>query len=132
MKPSKILLVDDDPEDHMVIREAMDNLQSGHVLHFLFNGIQALDMLEKLFNTDELPCLIVLDLNMPKLNGTQTLERLKKDRRFSDIPVIIYSTSINVLEKEKCMLLGAHSYITKPISYSQSIDTAKVFLEFCV
>jgi CheY-like chemotaxis protein len=116
----------------MVIREAMDNLQSGHVLHFLFNGIQALDMLEKLFNTDELPCLIVLDLNMPKLNGTQTLERLKKDRRFSDIPVIIYSTSINVLEKEKCMLLGAHSYITKPISYSQSIDTAKVFLEFCV
>jgi CheY-like chemotaxis protein len=132
MMPAKILLVDDDPEDHIVIREAMDNLQSGHILQFLFNGIQALDMLEKLFNADDLPCLIVLDLNMPKLNGTQTLERLKKDRRFSDIPVIIYSTSINVLEKEKCMMLGAHSYITKPVSYSQSIDTAKVFLEFCV
>ena len=73
----------------------------------------------------------VLDLNMPKMNGTDTLKNIKSDPRFSNIPVIIYSTSINPLEKEACMLLGAHSYITKPLSFTESLDTAKLFLKLC-
>lgn len=69
---------------------------------------------------------------MPKLNGTETLRRIKNDTRFKDIPVIIYSTSINPLEKEKCLLLGAHSYVTKPVSFKESMDTAKQFFDFCI
>jgi CheY-like chemotaxis protein len=59
------------------------------------------------------------------------LRKLKGDERFKNIPVIIYSTSINPLEMEKCMQLGAHSYITKPISIKESLDTARLFFRFC-
>ena len=109
----------------------MELEQAHNTIYFAENGEQALELLDKNYNVAEVPCLIVLDLNMPKMNGTQTLGNLKSDERFKHIPVIIYSTSINPLEKEKCMQLGAHSYITKPISFKESTETAKVFLQFC-
>jgi CheY-like chemotaxis protein len=91
-----------------------------------------LSILHEGYRPDNHTSLIILDLNMPRLNGTETLRQLKNDDRFNNIPVIIFSTSINPLEKEKCMLLGAHSYITKPVSLKESMDTAKAFLQFCV
>lgn len=127
----KILVADDDPDDRAIIQEAMDSLDAGKVLCFAENGEQALSILHTAWHPRHRPSLIILDLNMPRLNGTETLRQLKKDDRFNNIPVIIFSTSINPLEKEKCMTLGAHSYITKPVSLKESMDTAKAFLAFC-
>ena len=129
--PWKILLADDDPDDRAIIQDAMDSLEAPNVLCFAENGEQALSILHQGYHPERRPSLIILDLNMPRLNGTETLRKLKTDERFNNIPVIIFSTSINPLEKEKCMLLGAHSYITKPISLKESMDTAKAFLDFC-
>ena len=127
----KILLADDDPDDREMIRDALDSLGHEKLICFTQNGQEVLELLEKQSDVNDALCLIVLDLNMPKLNGTETLRRLKSDSRFKNTPVIIFSTSINSLEREKCMLLGAHSYITKPISYDECIQTAKTFLKFC-
>jgi CheY-like chemotaxis protein len=127
----KILLADDDPDDRAIMKDAMDSLEAGNVLCFAENGEQALSILHHGYRPDNRPSLIILDLNMPRMNGTETLRRLKTDERFNKIPVIIFSTSVNPLEKEKCMLLGAHSYITKPVSFKESMDTAKAFLAFC-
>lgn len=127
----KILLADDDPDDRAIIKDAMEFLKAENVMCFAENGEEALSILHHDYSPHHRPCLIILDLNMPRLNGTETLRKLKNDDRFKKIPVIIFSTSINPLEKEKCMLLGAHSYITKPISLKESMDTAKAFLEFC-
>ena len=131
MQLRKILLADDDAEDRSIIQDAMELLNAGDVMQFADNGEEVLNFLEK--NSGDLLslCLIVLDLNMPKMNGTQTLSRLKENEQLKHIPVIIYSTSINPLEKEKCLFLGAHSYITKPVSFKESIETAQKFLEFC-
>lgn len=131
MLPGKVLLVDDDDEDKFIINDAMTSLEAGDNIWYASNGEHALEVLRSKFLENVKPCLIVLDLNMPKMNGTETLIRLKEDERFKEIPVVIYSTSINRLEKEKCMNLGAHSYITKPISFSESMDTAQFFLDFC-
>lgn len=131
MTAKKILLVDDDPEDRNIIKEAMELAHAGHQILFAENGEQALTLLASDACVQNLPCLIVLDLNMPKMNGTQTLRRLKEDARYKHIPVIIYSTSINQLEKEKCMDLGAHSYVTKPVTFSESTQIAGDFLRFC-
>ena len=90
-----------------------------------------MEILEAVAAKGHLPCLIVLDLNMPKLNGTQTLQLLKTDSRFKDIPVIIYSTSLNPQERNKCLKLGAHSYVNKPVSFTEGIETAKQFLALC-
>lgn len=131
MQVKKILLADDDPEDRAIIQDAMELLDAGDTMVFADNGEQLLDLLQKNFNASRYPCLIVLDLNMPKMNGTQTLTNLKKDETFKNIPVIIYSTSVNPVEREKCLLLGAHSFITKPVSFKESQETAKAFLQFC-
>ena len=131
MQKSRILLADDDQEDQSIIQEAMESLDAGHIIMFADNGEQLMDLLNKNFTPSDYPCLIVLDLNMPKMSGTQTLSKLKSDEKYKNIPVIIYSTSINSLERENCLLLGANSFITKPVSFRESREIAKSFLQFC-
>ena len=131
MQVPSILLADDDGEDRFIIHDALEYLGVEITMWHAENGIDALDILHKNYEQSSVPCLIILDLNMPKMNGTNTLKKLKADKRFKDIPVIIYSTSVNPLEKEKCLLLGAHSYITKPLSFTDSIETVRKFLQYC-
>jgi CheY-like chemotaxis protein len=131
MASRNILLVDDDEDDKSIIQEAMDSLGASDVMWFADDGVHAMEMLDRNFNSSVIPSLIVLDLNMPKLNGTNTLKRLKDDKRFKHIPVIIYSTSVNPIEKERCLSLGANAYLTKPLSFNESLERAKTFLKFC-
>lgn len=126
----RILLVDDDAEDREIMIDAMAKLTSENI-QCAENGEAALRLLFKYAELNAFPCLVILDLNMPKMNGRQTLQMLKSDSRFRDIPVVIYSTSLNPLEKEACMALGAQSYITKPTTYNEGIETAKLFLRLC-
>lgn len=131
MQGKKIILADDDAEDRTIIQDAMELLDAGDVMLFAENGEQLLELLQQSFSTFHLPCLIVLDMNMPKMNGTQTLSTLKADAHFKDIPVIIYTTSINPVEQEKCLSMGAHSFITKPVSFKESEKITNAFLQFC-
>jgi CheY-like chemotaxis protein len=96
----KILVADDDADDRAILQDAMRELDATEVLCFAQNGEEALRLLGNDFNAEYKPALIILDLNMPKLNGTETLRRIKNDDRFNTIPVIIYSTSLNPLEKD--------------------------------
>ena len=126
----KILLVDDDPEDLAIISDAINRIHQSDITITAENGASALELLHGC-DVTHLPCLIILDLNMPRMNGTKTLQHLKNNPRFCNIPVIIYSTSINPQEKAACLSLGARAYITKPISYSECMATAKIFLQYC-
>lgn len=125
----KILLVDDDIEDREIINDAIGDLGYHSVFHFEENGESALTFLESAYVSGTLPSMVILDLNMPRLNGTQTLRHLKSDRRFRDIPVVIYSTSLNKIERDECLSLGAHSYVIKPVSYRDTIAIAQKFYE---
>jgi len=124
----KILLADDDPEDRMIMSETFGELQLSDVIHFVESGENIVAYLNEA-SESVLPTLIVLDLNMPKMNGTQTLKLLKEDERYKHIPVIIFSTSINPMEKQECMQLGAISYVVKPVTYKECITTARSFYE---
>jgi len=125
-----ILMADDDAEDRMIMEDAFKALGNQETISFAQNGVRTLEILEDCASEGALPKLIILDLNMPLLNGTQTLSKLKEDGRFNNIPVIIYSTSINPVEKSKCLNLGAHSYITKPLSHLESVEIAQQFMTF--
>jgi CheY-like chemotaxis protein len=127
----KILVVDDDEEDRDMILDAMGTLGQASVLRFAPDGDQALSLLARECSEDFLPALIVLDLNMPRMNGSQVLQAIKMNPLLCSIPVIIFSTSINPFEKEKCMEYGAHSYLIKPVSFTSSVDIMKKFLAFC-
>src|SRR5919205_4510910 len=115
-----ILLVDDDRDDRAILADAFTDLGTPNSIHFEENGEKALAYVEQCYESNaSLPCLVVLDLNMPRMNGTQTLRHLKNDERYKNIPVIIYSTSLNGIEKEECMKLGAYDYIIKPLTYTE-------------
>lgn len=126
----KILVVDDDKEDHMILNEYF--LESGIDKNVMFveNGLKALEFLEAA-EDNHLPKLVVLDLNMPVLNGSQTLLQLKQNSRYKNIPVIIYSTSESENEKRKCLSFGAIDYMVKPVTMEEGqrmVDRFKSFI----
>ena len=131
MDEYKILLVDDDPEDRMITYDGMQELGAADAIRFAESGEMAFALLNEGFSKGIVPRLVVLDLNIPKINGTQILRLLKEDPRFKNIPTIIYSTSVNPQEEQRCLLLGAHSYIVKPVSFREGVNTARMFLELC-
>lgn len=131
LSAKKILVVDDDEEDRFIIQDGFSEVGAEDIVHFEENGEKALQYLENSYSHQDLPCLIILDLNMPRLNGTQTLRAIKSDERFNNIHVLIYSTSLNRIEKEQCMLLGAEEYIIKPLTFAESLEKAQYFKNVC-
>jgi CheY-like chemotaxis protein len=125
---TRILYADDDCDDHFFLRESISCTGLPADIVYLTDGDQVIHYLEN--NRDALPSLIVLDLNMPRLNGKQTLERLKTDNRFSDIPVIILSTSNNRTDKEFCTSRGAASYLVKPGHFEGYQEVVRNFVPF--
>ncbi len=127
----KIMLVDDDAEDRQIIKDTFEDLGYGAIIHFEVNGEEAVKYLQQCTSANGIPSLIILDLNMPRMNGTQTLRFLKAEPEFAAIPVIIFSTSLNPIERDECLALGAHSYIIKPISYTQTVEVVRHFYNLC-
>lgn len=118
-------------EDQYIMQEAFKaNGRSTEILYFANDGEMAIQWLEGLHKED-LPHLIVLDLNMPRMDGKTTLRYLKENDSFKSIPVIIYSTSEHSVDKQVCRQLGAALYVTKPSSFEQWNNMARVFGEIC-
>ena len=125
-----ILLADDDTEDRMIMEESFTELGFSDAIHFVENGEKVLSYLDDIVADESLPKLVVLDLNMPRMNGTQALKALKANPRYKHIPVVIFSTSVNTIEMQECLKTGAVSYIVKPVTYKECLETAKSFYEY--
>ncbi len=115
-KPMHILIVDDDEDDKEMLIEAVMEIDTSVNCTEASNGYDAFQFLKK---ETTLPNFIFLDLNMPRMNGWQFLELLKKNEKLTSIPVIIYTTSKFLEDKEEAKRLGALSYITKPNSITE-------------
>src|SRR5688572_11879313 len=129
-KINPIVIVDDDVEDHMMLDEYFRDVGISDKVTFLINGQLALEYLESIEDSTQLPKLLVLDLNMPILTGSQVLLRIKQTPRLKNIPVIIFSTSVNENEKRKCINFGALEYLVKPITWEEGDRIAKRFASF--
>jgi CheY-like chemotaxis protein len=112
-----VLYADDDADDKLWVTEACQALNSSLQIEFLANGRDVLNYLSAA--PSGLPMLIVLDLNMPELDGRQTLRKLKGDEQYKKIPVIIVTTSSNKVDREICQRLGAELYLIKPDTHSE-------------
>ena len=122
-----ILIAEDDFEDRFIMIETFSELGHADAVHIVEDGIAILQYLyEK--GADKI-ALIILDLNMPKLNGTEVLRKLQSDKRYAHISVVIFSTSINQIEMKTCMELGAKEYVTKPAKYAEYMATCHKFYE---
>ena len=116
-----ITLADDDEDDRLFFTDAFDELKINTVVNTVNNGRELLQFL----NHPEtvLPNIIFLDLNMPILNGIESLKEIKKNDRFKDIAIAIYSTSPSEHDIENTFVLGANIYIKKPSSF---VDLKKI------
>ena len=122
----KVILIDDDPDDHEIFAMAMTDA-SASVTCVLYDSAEiALDELSK--KPLPLPDYIFLDLNMPRMNGMQFLELLKKDSLLAGIPVIIYSTSILPSIRAQALQHGAFDFLAKPTSHLELIKSLKKIL----
>lgn len=126
----RILLADDDPEDLELIEEAIFSIAPTVELHKFTNGLTAMKYLESRPD-NELPGLIILDYNMPELNGSQVLAFIRSQDRYSPIPKVVLSTSNAPLHINECMTQGATEYIVKPHSMAGLHKLAKKLLGFC-
>lgn len=113
LKYKKILLVDDDIDDRLIFSELLCSMDHDITPVFAENGIEMVELLEKTPD-DELPDIIILDQNMPKMTGKESLVFLKNCRRYRDIPTIVYSTyQVSDFYRE-CLDLGARDVVAKP------------------
>jgi len=128
---SKLILIgEDDIDDKEILEEIFLSIDPTIRLHFINNGQKLLLFLE---NADQkhLPCLIILDYNMPELNGAEILESLHQMKRLKNIPKIIWSTARASSFKSTCIASGARDYFVKPSSLKDLEALLKRMLSYC-
>jgi len=130
--PITILICDDDEDDRMLTQQALEDAHISNDLRFVEDGEQLLDYL---YQSGEYagetgaaprPGLILLDLNMPKLDGREALQRIKGDPTLVDIPIVILTTSGLDADVIRSYRLGVNSFITKPVTFSGLVDAMNV------
>ena len=124
MKATKVILVEDDEDDKDLFQSFVGTRPDVTLLPTVGNGLELIEYLENAA-ADELPDLIVLDQNMPKMNGKQTLQFLKSSDRFSGIATVVYSTYADSVLIADCTKLGAIMVASKPIDqdgYQKMMD----------
>jgi len=111
-----IFLADDDQDDRLFFSEALKEIP----LHIETSEFpDGVGLMANLHSDEKLPDVIFLDLNMPMLNGFECLSDIRRDKKFENIPVIIYSTAFHKAEVERLQTMGATGYLRKPSSYNQ-------------
>lgn len=127
MNTLDILLIEDDIIEVMKLNRAISSLQLSHKITEANNGEQALSLLKQ---KDDLPDIILLDLNMPKINGVEFLKILKEDERLKYIPTIILTTSNNQRDLLECYKIGIAGYILKPLKYEDYVSKIGKLLSY--
>jgi CheY-like chemotaxis protein len=125
LKP--ILWVEDDPDDEALIRLALQELGVGHLVQFAGDGEQALSVLS---GAAQPPQVIFLDFKLPKMDAPEVIERLRRDKRFELIPIVIFTSSKRTSDAERCMgPRGASCFVSKPAEFDGFKLTVRQLLQ---
>jgi CheY-like chemotaxis protein len=133
-QPIDVLLVEDDPGDELITREAFEHNKIKNTLHVAHDGQEGLDFLYQrgAYVDAPRPGLILLDLNLPKYDGRQILEIIKFDDNLCDIPVVILTTSSAEEDIVRSYKLHANAYVTKPVDLDQFMSAVRQIDQFFV
>jgi CheY-like chemotaxis protein len=119
-----ILLVDDSPDDIMIAKRAFSKSQIHNKIYVTHDGEEAIQFLRKEGKYKDMPTagLVILDLNMPKVDGFEVLETIKGDDKLKSIPIIVLTSSSRPEDIERAYKLGCNSFIVKPVSFEDFIE----------
>ncbi|NBH05130.1 response regulator [Amycolatopsis sp. SID8362] len=132
--PIDILLVEDDPGDVLMTREAFEHHKIRNALHVAADGVEALEFLnrEGRFRAAPRPGLILLDLNLPRKDGRELLGEIKQDPQLRTIPVVVLTTSEAEEDILRSYELHANAYVTKPVDFEKFIEVVRKIDDFWV
>ncbi|MEZ4888177.1 MAG: response regulator [Chitinophagales bacterium] len=119
-----ILLVEDDMVDIMTVKRAVKELQINNPLIVARNGEEGVSYLETC--REDLPFIILLDINMPRMNGIEFLKIVKQDKTFRTIPIVILTTSQEEQDRYESFHLGVAGYMVKPVHYQQFVELIRM------
>lgn len=125
-----ILWADDDYDDLQMMREILAKKKGDFEIAEVHNGKEALEYLRSAKKNSDLPCLIILDINMPVLDGKETLSIIKNTGDYKDIPIVVFTTSESELDKLYCKRFDTEM-ITKPPTFSTLNAALDKLLKFC-
>lgn len=136
-KPITILVADDDPDDRMLIEDAFIESRLRNDLRFVKDGIELLDYLrhqDAYENpaTSPRPGIILLDLNMPRMDGREALAHIKADPNLKQIPIVVLTTSKAEEDILRTYDTGVNSFITKPVTFEGLVDLVRVLTSYWV
>ena len=129
-----VLLVEDDPGDVLLIREAFADYKVGNVLSTVSDGVEAMQFVrgEGEYAGRERPDLVLLDLNLPRKSGAEVLAEIKGDPELSTIPVIVLTTSEAEEDVMRSYKMHANAYITKPVDFERFIEVIRQIDDFFI
>jgi CheY-like chemotaxis protein len=130
----EVLLVEDDPGDVMMTREAFQDYKVQNQLHVVSDGAEAMAFLREVgdYAGRPRPDLVLLDLNLPRMDGRQVLESIKSDPELASIPVVVLTTSENEDDVLRSYSLHANAYVTKPVDFQRFIEVIRQIDDFFV
>ena len=125
---NRIILVEDNPADAALARITLADLAPGTELTHCQNGRELIDLLRA--EGADKTAVILLDLNMPLMNGFDTLTELRADDRFANLPVVVFSSSVHYQDVLRCYDLGANAYVAKPMDMDRYDRTMESIVQF--
>ncbi len=132
--PIEVLLVEDDPGDVLMTREAFEDNKVRNNLHVVSNGVDAMAFLRKEGEWADAPTpdLVLLDLNLPRMDGREVLAAVKQDQDLRTIPVVVLTTSEAEEDVLRSYELHANAYVTKPVDFERFITVVRQIDDFFV
>ena len=130
----QVLLVEDDPGDVLMTREAFEDNKVANTLHVVSDGAEALEFLRKegQYADSPTPDLVLLDLNLPRVDGREVLAAVKADGELRQIPVVVLTTSEAEEDVLRSYALHANAYVTKPVDFERFIEVVRKIDDFFV
>lgn len=124
----EVLLVEDDRVDAMLIKKAFKRLEINNPIHHVENGEDAVAFLKNEENVK--PWIVLLDLNMPRMNGIEFLEIVKSDPELKNIPIIVLTSSLEQRDRSSAFDFGVAGYMVKPVTYADLLNLMEAIRQY--